>query len=618
MASFYRGICTCVFSTCACFGCGKSPLPPVGFADVSRHSSSVSSSKKRSSEVAGDHAGPDDAGRLRALAERRVGWRASDADARTLEPIKVLGINDFHGQLSASRNIDGRPVGGAAVLAAYLRAAADSVGGRAVIVHAGDQVGASPPNSALLKDEPAITFMNLLGNDHCRAAPDWSHRCNLVGTVGNHEFDEGKAELFRLIFGGDRENGPFLSPYGGARFAYVSSNIVETKTAEPILPPFFIVELGPARLGFIGATTVETPTLVNPTGVSNLSFLDEADSINRYVPMLRNQGVEAIGVLLHQGGMQTRASENSDPGADLSGPVVDVVRRLDDAIDFVISGHTHRFTNALVMNEHQVPILVTQAFSAGTAFSEIELILDEKSGDVMEKSARIITTYADRAPGNEPDPAVQALVESTEELTSPLVSRIIGHARGAISRAETDAGESALGNLIADAQRAMTGADVALTNPGGIRSDLAAGEVTWGDLFNVQPFDNLLVTMDLTGQQILALLNQQWLGQKAPRMLKASGIKYIWDPSLPPEKNRIVSAEIGGARLLTTKTYRVVANSFLAAGGDNFVEFKKGVNRVVMGGDLDALVEFIEGTHAPISSEVEGRILKKLPAKTGP
>ena len=246
--------------------------------------------------------------------------------------------------------------------------------------------------------------------------------------------------------------------------------------------------------------------------------------------------------------------------------------------------------------------------SASTAFGEIDLKIDRISGDVVEKAASIVTTFADVAPGDIPDPQVLALVQQAEEITAPLVNQLVGNAAVDITRAETAAGESALGNLIADAQRAATGADIAFMNPGGIRADLLAGEVTWGELFSVQPFGNSLVTMDLTGQQIIDLLNQQWLGQPLPRIMKPSGIRYTWDPEIPEGSNRIVTAEVGGAPLALTASYRVTVNSFMAAGGDNFTVLLSGTNRV--GGDvgLDALIAYIAGLPQPFSAAIEGRI----------
>ncbi len=535
------------------------------------------------------------------------GYQRTPELASTSVPVKILGFNDFHGQLHGERSLDERPVGGAAVMAAYLEAAAARVDGRALIVHAGDHVGASPPASALMQDEPAIEVLNVLANEHCRAEQPSMLRCNVVGTLGNHEFDEGAPEMLRLIRGGNHARGPFLqAPYAGARFEYVSANVVNAETGRTLLPAFVVRDVGPVKVGLVGAVLKGTPEIVTPLGVAGLKFLDEAPAINRAVQQLRARGVEAIGVLIHQGGEQARYPGRTRGGQDLFGPIVDIVRQLDDAVDFVVSGHAHAFTNAFVPNEQGKRILVTQALSAGSAFADIDLTIDLRSGDVVDKSAEIVVTYADVPPGDAPHPAVAALVESVEQRIAPLVDRVVARAAMPVSRDENDAGESALGNLVADAQRAATGADVAFVNPGGIRANLDAGTVTWGELFSILPFGNSLVTMDLTGRQLLDLLNQQWAG--APRILKTSGLTYTWDTTRPAGTNRIVGASIGGKPLDPARTYRVVVNSFTAAGGDRFTVLRGGTNRVTAMLDLDALVDHLRRLPQPFTAAVEGRI----------
>lgn len=564
----------------------------------------------------GDHADQDELPSARKEAAKKVHWKArgrksSGKQCRSDEArIKILGFNDFHGQLSAGRLVAGRPVGGAAVLASYLNAASASAEDGALIVHAGDHVGASPAASALLQDEPSITFLNLLANKHCKGAAKDSEKCNIVGTFGNHEFDEGKDEALRLVFGGNHESGPFLDPdYDGAKFSYVLSNVIDDATGKTILPPYVIRKVGKVQVGIIGAVLKETPTIVTPTGVAGLTFLDEADAINKAVKELEKKKIKTIGVTIHQGASQTSYTGATNPDAALSGSIVDIVNRLDAEVDFVVSGHAHGFTNALVPNAGGEPVIVTQAFSASTAYGEIDLTVDLSTGDVVEKSASIVTTYADEAPGNAPDAKVLALVAAAEEATAPLVNQVIATATSDILRAESAAGESALGNLIADSQRAATGAQIAFMNPGGIRADLFGGEVTWGELFTIQPFGNSLVTLDLTGQQIVTLLNQQWAPpQTFPRILKTSGISYVWDPSIPATEDRIVSVLVDGQPLDLQATYRVVVNNFIAAGGDNFTVLTSGLNPVGGDVDLDALINYVKALPQPFGAAIEGRI----------
>ncbi len=567
-----------------------------------------------------DHAEPGDRAEVRQQANERLRWHDPRWQQEPVIHLKLLGINDFHGQLSP-RVVAGRPAGGAAVLAAYLKSAAGAAKDGSLIIHAGDHVGASPPNSALLQDEPAISFLNTLANEYCRdielkpRLADWARallqpRCNVVGTLGNHEFDDGVSEMLRLIEGGNSSKGPFLeSPWRGAKFPYVSANVVDAKSGRPLLPPYTIKVIDGVRIGVIGAVLKETPTIVTPTGVAGVSFLDEATSINKYAKELRAHGVHTIVVTIHQGTTQASYTGATDPAVhNLSGPIVDIIKHLDDDIDVMISGHTHAFTNALIPNQNGKPILVAQAFSASTAYDDIDLAISRKSGDVMEKSAAIVTTWGDAGPGLCPDVQVAAIVAAADERVAPLVNQLIGVAASDLTRSENAAGESTLGNLIADAQRTQTNATFGFMNPGGIRTDIAAGEVTWGELFAVQPFANDLVSMDLTGAQIKLLLEQQWQGQVAPRILKTSGLTYTWDAARPLGDRIVQVLDANAQPLNPSAIYRVTVNSFLAAGGDNFPVLTAGVNRVVGPVDLAALVNYIQGLAQPFTVGIEERI----------
>lgn len=549
----------------------------------------------------------------REAAARRISWEDRGRDRRDdRDPVrvKILGINDFHGQLSAGKTVGGRPVGSAPVLAAYLKTAQQGWEDRAIIVHAGDHVGASPASSALLQDEPSISFLNLLGNRACTTARRTNPHCNLVGTLGNHEFDEGREEMMRLIFGGNHPSGPFLEdPYRGTTFPYISANVVEADTGRPILPPYVIKRVGGMPVAFIGAVLKGTPNIVTPAGVAGLRFLDEAEAINAYVPELKARHVRTIVVLIHQGGRQTFYTGETAPDGQVTGEIKDIVARLDDEIDVVVSGHTHSFTNALLKNANGKEILVTQAFAAGTAYSDIQLDIDRRTRDVVAKSASIVTTYADVGPGLAPDPTVAELVRQAEEKVAPLVNEVIGVAADNITRTQNSAGESALGNLIADAQRAAMNTDFAFMNPGGIRADLAAGQVTWGQLFSVQPFGNSLVKMGLTGQQIYDLLNQQWQGTGV-RMLQVSGLSYIWDAARPVGE-RVVEVRRNNQPIDRAAVYSVTVNSFIAGGGDGFSVLTQGANQVVGPVDLDALVAYLRGLPQPFSAIVENRIQRQ-------
>jgi 5'-nucleotidase len=433
-------------------------------------------------------------------------------------------------------------------------------------------------------------------------------RCK-VGTLGNHEFDEGQTEMLRLIMGGTHRSGAFFEdPYRGARFPYISANVVDKTSRQLLLPPFVIKEVDGVRLALIGAVLKETPTIVSPAGIEQLAFLDEVESINRYVEQLRQaEGIHTFIVLIHQGGRQTPYEGPTQPGAVMVGQeIAEIVKNLDDDVDVVVSGHSHAFTNALVKNRNGKDILVTQALSYGTAYADIRLAIDPGSGDVIQKSAAVVSAYADGGPGLAPDAGTIELISVLEERVAPIVTRVIGHAAADIPRAENEAGESALGNLIADAQRAALKTDFAFMNPGGIRTDVLAGTITYRDLFAVQPFGNSLVSMTLTGEQIYALLNQQWSNQPQ-RILQVSGLTYTWDDSRPAN-DRVVEVRQNGKAIDRAAEYSVTTNDFLAAGGDNFAVFRKGKNQVGGPIDLKALVSYVEGGARPLVAAIERRI----------
>jgi 5'-nucleotidase len=541
--------------------------------------------------------------------------------------VRLLALNDFHGQIPAGRTVAGRPVGSAGILAAWLAAARADAPGRTILVHAGDHVGASPPASALLQDEPAVSLLNLLANDACRALapgalaagadaaagplePWLDPRCDVVGALGNHELDEGRAELLRLLGGGDHAKGPFLeAPWRGARYPTLAANVVDERTGHPILPPYVVKEVDGVPIGFIGLVLRETPTIVVPSGVAGLRFLDEAETANRYVRELRARGVRAVVVLLHQGGRQPRYAGPTRPDADsVTGAVVDIVRRLDDEVDVVVSGHTHQFTNALLPTAGGKLVLVTQALSSGAAFAVIDLEIDRASRDVTAGSASVQVAWADEGPGRAPHPGAAALQAAAEARVAPLVREVVGTAAEPIEAAPNAAGESPLGDLVADAHRAaIPGARIAFTNPGGLRADLAVGPVTWGALFTIQPFGNTVVGLTLTGAQVRAVLERQWLGQASPRILQVSGLTYAWSASAPAGR-KVSNVRVQGEPLDPGARYRVAVNSFLAAGAEEFDVFTAAADPVGGPGDLDALVAFVRAAPQPLRAPQGGRI----------
>lgn len=501
--------------------------------------------------------------------------------------LQLLAINDFHGAIQPNAS-GGVTYGGGAVLSAYLdrqEAEARQLGSYTMRLGVGDLIGASPPISGLLQDEPTMKVMDMLGFEY--------------STVGNHEFDEGIDELYRLQYGGYH---PATGDWGGTDMQYLAANVVFEDTGKPIFRPYVIKRFNGIPVAFIGIAYQDTPTIVTASGVEGLKFLPEAETVNKYVKMLKRRNVEAFVVLLHNGG------SGSDIGATpITGAVVPVVEAMDDEVDVVLTAHSHAPYWGMIDGK-----LVTQGWYNGRAIADVDLVIDRKSRDIVGKTAQIVRTRHD-TPGIVPDPEVQAFVDATAAYVAPIVNTVVGTAATDIPRAQSAAGESELGDLIADAQAWKMGTPIALMNPGGIRADIAAGEVTWGELFSVQPFANNLVSLDLKGSDIELALEQQWLGlnQASPKVLQVSGISYTWD-STRPAGDWVDPATImvGGVALDLNATYRVTMNNFLADGGDNFAALKAGTGRIVGGTDLEGLVDYIMQLPQPFDGPAGGRITR--------
>ncbi|MBA2715655.1 MAG: bifunctional metallophosphatase/5'-nucleotidase [Propionibacteriales bacterium] len=563
--------------------------------------------------------------------------------------LDLLAINDFHGNLetipttSSSGRINNTPAGGVAFLARHLkmlRAESVANGATPVTVAAGDLVGASPLLSAAFHDEPTIEAMNKIGLQ--------------VASVGNHEFDEGYRELRRLQRGGcikdgyNGENNQNSCPnhrFAGADFRYLSANVKwddgQTHRRPTLFPATKVLDVQGVKVGFIGMTLKDTPSIVTQSGVEGLKFTDEVRTANRLVPELKAQGVNAIVVLLHQGVVPTDPTAyNECSGA--TGPALDIAKNLSPAIDVVISGHTHQPYNCTVRDPLDRPRLLTSASSFGRLITDVHLLLDPGTQDVVRPAAfavnKIVTNNldgpdADTLPDSDIQPvaALTRLIAMYKNLVAPIANEVVGHLAGIslLSRTPDDSGESQLGNLIADAQRSdrsvipPNGAapTIAFMNPGGIRADLIEnnnGDLTYEAAFTAQPFNNYLVSMELTGQQILDLLEQQWSGGNvAPsnKILQVSGIEYTWDKSEQPG-NKVVDGTVRvdtngdgdvDAALVPGTTYRIVCNSFLSDGGDNFSVFAAGTNKYFGGLDIDALVDYLQA-HDPYTPVPTNRI----------
>ncbi len=557
--------------------------------------------------------------------------------------VKIISFNDFHGNLESPGMYPIQPggpgtntfdtnAGGADMLAAYINALKEENPNNAV-VSAGDLIGASPLISGYFHDEATIEIMNQLGLDY--------------NAVGNHEFDEGLKELQRMQNGGchphDANSCKGPNPmFFGAKFKFLAANVINSKNHKPIFPAYAIKTFKAGqnkfRVAFIGLPLKETPQIVNPNGVQGLIFKDEVESINALIPTLLGKGVQAIVVLLHQGTAAEPATGSfiNDCSATFQpSPLADIVSKLDNAVDLVISGHSHTGFICHFPNRQSRPIPVTQANSYGKVITDIDLTIDERSGDVTKVIAKNLTIDRHN-PAYQADPKIKAIIDHYAELVQPLQTKAIGSIAEQIDNHANNNGENAAGDLIADAQLQATssenngGAQIALINPGGIRGPgfIAKDKtypyrISYGEAFNTQPFGNTLVTMNLTSQQIKDALEQQFIGQDCSlsdgvsknrqtvrRILQVSkGLHVEWSEAAPAcSKIRHVSLshydESGNVTtvdslisdgVVTTpmQIYRITVSDYLSTGGDNFSVFKLGTDRRVGEQDVNALAAYL-------------------------
>ncbi|MGW2768218.1 bifunctional metallophosphatase/5'-nucleotidase [Streptomyces sp. NPDC001275] len=534
-----------------------------------------------------------------------------DAGSTPLKDLQLLAINDFHGNLEPPAGSSGRvterqadgttkdiDAGGVEYLASSLRTARTGHD-RSLTVAAGDIVGASPLLSGLFHDEPTIEAMNKLGLD--------------VTGVGNHEFDEGKDELLRLQNGGCHPVDGCYSEgrkFKGADYPILSANVINEKTGKPLLKPYVVQNVKGAKVGFIGVTLKGTPNVVTAAGVKGLKFLDEAETINKYTKELQQQGVHAIVALVHEGGFPASSAYNYDCDAGgstgLSGPIVDIAKKVAPEVDALVTGHTHNAYVCSIPDPAGHPRLVTSAASYGRLFTELNMKYDPRTDDIVRATVKGSNRVVNRTQSKAAD--LTQLLNDWQTLAAPVANKPVGYITKDVTR--TGAVESPLGDLIADAQLAHaksldSRAVVALMNPGGIRADLVYaasgkegdGVVTFGEGFAVQPFSNTVNLKNLTGAQLITVLKQQVSGSNAaaPKYLQiSSGLTYTLDLT-KTGADRVVedSIRLDGKPIDPTATYRVAMNSFLADGGDGFTEFAKGTDQFVGSDDLAALVDYL-------------------------
>ncbi|MFE3227060.1 bifunctional metallophosphatase/5'-nucleotidase [Nocardia sp. NPDC059228] len=506
--------------------------------------------------------------------------------------VHLFGINDLHGNLQPPDGANGKVgtyiAGGATYLAAHL-ARLKAAYPDSAILSAGDNIGASPLVSSLFHDEPTIDFLNSVGV--------------AASAVGNHEFDHGVAELRRLQEGGCAADGCTPGqPFTGAKFPYLAANVTDGNgQLPPGLKAWTMLELGGHKIGVIGVVTTDTEHIVTPEGIRGYRFGDEADAIGKYVPEMESAGAETVVALLHDGGAQQTHGGPVDYNgcAGISRDVQALAHRTDAAVSVLLTAHSHQAYNCTLDGK-----VVTQAASFGRLVTDVTLRFHD--GKVEAKAVnRVVTRDVT------PAPAAVQLVDYFAGQAKPLADRVIGQATAPVPAEPAPAGDSPLGDIIADAMLdAMTTvqAVAAFMNPGGVRAGLTGGNITYEQAYTVQPFGNQVVAVALTGQQILNLLEQQWDNVSKPGVLSVAGITYTYSDSAP-KGHKVVdgSVRVAGQPLNPVAVYRVSTNNFLAAGGDGFTVFQQSRETLVGPIDLDALETYLRGRGAvtPPASRIE-------------
>nr|WP_282557624.1 bifunctional metallophosphatase/5'-nucleotidase [Providencia burhodogranariea] len=508
--------------------------------------------------------------------------------------VQVIGINDFHGALKAPGDGKLGGIESIATLVNQLKAQNSNT----IVVGAGDLVGASPLLSSMFYDEPTIEALSAIGME--------------TSAVGNHEFDKGKEELLRKQNGGCHPTAGCVGKdsFAGADFNYLAANVIVKETGETLFPSYFIKEFDGVPMAFIGLTLEGTPAIVTPSGTAGLEFKNEVETINNQVKLLKAQGINSIGVLIHEGAIQQVSTKEKDINRcdNIQGPIVDIVNQLDGAVDFVVSGHTHQAYNCQINGK-----TVISAQSNGTLISQLNIEIDKKTKDIVSIKAENIPVETKRY---EKNPELTSFVQKYEKIALPISQQVMGTLTESSNKKLTPAGDSSLGKIIADAQlyvasaKDQGGAQIAFMNSGGIRADLKAGEQTYGDLFTVQPFSNVVVTQSLTGAQIKQALEQQWQRERPQVMPVSKGFYYEWDENRKAGDKVIPnSIKLNGKPLDMNKSYRVAANEFLATGGSRFSAFEQGQGRVYSLPDNEALMKYFKD-NSPISIPTDERIKK--------
>lgn len=489
-----------------------------------------------------------------ALAGLNVPAYAAESDQVSLN---IIGVTDFHGHLSQAKDRnDNIKEPGAAVMACYINKEREE-NPNTSFVSAGDNIGGSPFESSILKDKPTIEALNAMGLE--------------ASAVGNHEFDQGWKDLNdRVGVNGDKL----------AKFPYLGANV---KGAE--MAPSKVIEKDGVKIGYVGTVTDTTSTLVSPDGIKGISFTDPVAATNAEAKRLKDSGeADVIVGLVHEG------MDNKEFSGD---------------VDAVIAGHTH-----VLRKLDGKPVLVQPA-NYGMDLADIDIVYDKAAKKVVSVSAvnRSAKDMMDRC-GATPDAEVAKIVAAAKDAAKTEGEKVVTNLkndfyRGANSDGESGGNrgtESSLNSLIADANlygvNELTDlkADLGVMNAGGVREDLASGEVTFAEAFAVQPFGNSLGVVEITGEKLKEALEQQWQpGGKRPMLSLglSKNVQYAYNPDAEQGK-RITYVSINGEPLDPTKTYRVAGSSFLLTGGDDFKAFKEGKFQDAGQIDIDAFNRYLK------------------------
>ncbi|RCG31732.1 bifunctional metallophosphatase/5'-nucleotidase [Sphaerisporangium album] len=526
-------------------------------------------------------------------------------------PVRLLAINDFHGNLEPPTGSGGAivnesgvsvPAGGAAYMATHIKSLANK---DTVMVAAGDLIGATPLISAAYHDEPTVDLLGKLGLD--------------VSSVGNHEFDEGITELKRIQDGGCHPTDG-CSPAGkwkGSDYDYVGANILKEKSDRYALPPVAIKKVNGVKVGFVGLVTQTTPTIVTASGIAGLKFTEEVAAGNRAARLLRAAGVKAIVALVHEGDSIT-PNQSPDACPVTPGAGTRIAQGLSPDFDVVVMGHSHQAYICKTKDPAGQDRYYTQGSSFGRVLTTIDFQVDKKTGEVVRSSVTPDNHVVTR--DVTPDAFTTQYVQTWKDRVATVANKPVGSITADLTRSSGPTGETILGDVIADAQLEATktggNAEIALMNPGGVRADFTyapsgsegAGVVTYGEAFTVQPFNNLMQVVTLTGAKLDALLEQQWQnGGATTRILQPSAsLTYTMNLS-QPIGSRISNIKINGTPVTDAQTIRVAANNFLVGGGDGFSVFKEGTDLWSGPLDIDALVAYFGG-HSPVAPPAVNRI----------